>query len=108
IFAPVKVNYMKRNSSLTLAIVLLIIVGSAFRVIGYAPQLAMAVFGAIVIKDKRLAFAIPLFSMFLSDILFEILYHYGFVDYGGFYQGQIINYILIGGITLMSFWARNK
>ncbi|MFL5788378.1 MAG: DUF6580 family putative transport protein [Flavisolibacter sp.] len=99
---------MKRNSSLILAIVLLIVVGSVFRVIGFAPQLAMAVFGAVVIKDKRLAFSIPLLSMFLSDVLFEILYRNGYVAYGGFYEGQIINYLLIAGITLMSFWARNK
>lgn len=98
---------MKMNKSFILAFGLLIIVGSLFRVIGFAPQIAMAVFGAAVIKDKRLAFALPLLSMFLSDVLYEVLYNYGYTQYGGFYEGQLTNYILLAGLTLIGFWARN-
>lgn len=98
---------MKQNRSLLLAFGLLIIIGSVFRVAGFAPQIAMAVFGAAVIKDKRLAFLLPLVSMFLSDVLYEVLFRYGHAPYGGFYQGQITNYILLAGITLVGFWARN-
>lgn len=98
---------MKQNKSLFLALGLLVVVGSVFRVAGFAPQIAMAVFGAAVIKDKRLAFLLPLVSMFLSDVLYEVLFQYGHAPYGGFYQGQITNYILLAAITLVGFWARN-
>ena len=99
---------MKTNKSFLLALGLLIIVGSVCRVLGYAPQYAMAIFGAVVIRDKRFAFVLPLASMLLSDVLYEVLYHYGYALYGGFYQGQITNYLLFALITLIGFWARGK
>ncbi len=86
---------------------LLIIVGSIFRLLGFAPQIAMAVFGAAVIKDKKLAFVLPLFSMLLSDILYEVLYRFGYMPYGGFYEGQVINYLLIIGVAFLGLWAAN-
>ena len=98
---------MKQNKSLLLAFGLLIIIGSVFRVAGFAPQIAMAIFGGAVIKDKRLAFLLPLVSMFLSDVLYQVLFSYGYVPYGGFYEGQISNYILVTAITLIGLWARN-
>lgn len=104
---------MKQNRSVLLALVLLIIIGSVFRAAGFAPQLAMAIFGAAVIKDKRLAFILPLLSMLLSDILIEVLYRNGYMNYGGFYSGetifdgQVLNYLVLAGITLFGFWARN-
>lgn len=107
IFVTQKINRMKQNKSLFLAFGLLVIVGSVFRIAGFAPQLAMAVFGAVVIKDKKLAFLLPLVSMFISDVLFEVLFRFNYVAYGGFYEGQLTNYILLAGITLVGFWARN-
>jgi hypothetical protein len=98
---------MKLNKSVWLALGLLIIVGSVFRVAGFAPQIAMAIFGAAVIKDKKLAFILPLFSMLLSDMIYQVLYNYGYMPYGGFYEGQFTNYLLLAGITLIGFWARN-
>ncbi|HZG23917.1 MAG TPA: DUF6580 family putative transport protein, partial [Chitinophagaceae bacterium] len=63
---------MKLNKSIVWSLVLLIVVGSIYRVIpnrpwGFTPQLAMALFAGAMIKDKKWAFALPLFSMFLSD-----------------------------------------
>jgi hypothetical protein len=98
---------MKLNKSVWLAFGLLILIGSICRVAGFAPQIAMAVFGAAVIKDKKLAFILPLLSMLLSDVLYEVLYAYGYTDYGGFYEGQITNYILLASMTCFGFWARN-
>jgi hypothetical protein len=104
---------MKHNKSLFLAFGLLIIIGSVFRAAGFAPQIAMAVFGAAVIRDKKLAFVLPLLSMLLSDVFIEILYRNGLMNYGGFYSGQtffdgqVLNYILLAGLTLVGFWARN-
>jgi hypothetical protein len=104
---------MKQSRSVFLAFALLIIIGSVFRAAGFAPQIAMAIFGAAVIKDKKFALIIPLLSMLISDVFIEILYRNGYVNYGGFYSGQtffdgqILNYILLAGLTLFGFWARN-
>jgi hypothetical protein len=97
---------MKLNKTTVLLFILMIIVGSLCRILGFAPQIAMAVFGAVVIRDKKFAFALPLLSMFISDVLFEVLYRNGLADYGGFYDGQLTNYLLFALITLISFWAR--
>jgi len=104
---------MKLNKSAFVAFGLLIIIGSVFRAAGFAPQIAMAIFGAAVITDRRLAFILPLLSMLISDVFIEILYRGGYMNYGGFYpgetfyDGQVLNYILLAGLTLIGFWARN-
>jgi len=102
---------MKVNKSLIWSLFLLIVVAALYRVIpgrppGFAPQIAMAVFAGAMIKDKKWAFALPLFSMFLSDVLYEILYNYGYTDVSGFYKGQLINYVLFIGITCLGFLMR--
>ena len=48
---------MKLNKSVFLAFGLLILVGSVLRVAGYAPQIAMGIFGAAVISAIRSASA---------------------------------------------------
>ena len=98
---------MKLNKSVFLAFGLLIVIGSVLRVAGYAPQIAMGIFGAAVISDRRLAFILPLVSMFLSDVLYEVLYQAGLMEYGGIYEGQLVNYLALAGITLLGFLARN-
>ncbi|HEY0067282.1 MAG TPA: DUF6580 family putative transport protein [Flavisolibacter sp.] len=92
--------------SVLFAFALLIVVGSVFRLLGFAPQIAMAVFGGAMIADKKLAFALPLLSMFLSDVLYEVLYQQGYFAYGGFYEGQLANYILIAALTLVGFMVK--
>jgi len=94
---------MKFNKSLWVAFGLLIVVGSLSRVFGFAPQIAMAVFSGAMIKDKKLAFLVPLISMLLSDVLIEVLFINGYFPYGGFYKGQIINCILLASMTLFGF-----
>lgn len=98
---------MKLDKSALLAFGLLIVIGSVFRVAGFAPQIAMAVFGAAVIRDKRMAFILPLVSMFLSDVLYEVLFYYGYAPYGGIYEGQITNYLILATTVLTGFLARN-
>ena len=70
---------------------------------GFAPQIAMAIFGGAVIKDKKLAFLLPLLSMFISDGLYELFYRNGVGNIQGFYEGQLTNYILFGAMTLFGF-----
>ena len=104
---PLNVLKMKLNKSVFLAFGLLILVGSVLRLAGYAPQIAMGIFGAAVISDKRLAFILPLVSMFLSDVLYEVLFRAGYMEYGGIYEGQAANYLVLAAVTLLGFFARN-
>lgn len=103
---------MKKNQ-LLLAAILLIVCGALYRLVpypyrplGFAPQLAMAIFGGAIMKDKKLAFALPLFSMLISDALFQVLYMADVVTIQGFYPGQAINYILIMGLSFIGMAMR--
>jgi hypothetical protein len=96
---------MKQNKIL-IAFALLILTGALYRIIpgrpfGFAPQIAMALFGGAIISDKKWAFALPLFSLFISDALYEVLYRSGLSTMAGFYEGQGVNYLLLAGITFI-------
>ena len=41
--------------------------------------------------------------MFISDVLYQVLYTNGLTEIKGFYGGQWVNYILIASITLFGF-----
>jgi hypothetical protein len=96
---------MKLNKSIVLTSVLLIVTAALYRVwpdrpVGFVPQIAMAIFAGATIKDKKWAFALPLFSMLISDALYQVLYVNGFTKIQGFYSGQWINYILLTSLTV--------
>ena len=103
---------MKINKSVIISLVLLVLVAALYRIFpnrpwGFAPQYAMAIFGgAVFIKNKKWAFALPLLSMFLSDVLYQVLYNTGHSVTPGFYEGQWQNYILIAGLTVIGFFIR--
>lgn len=100
---------MKITRSVIVALVLLILVSALYRIVpnrpmGFAPQYAMAVFGgAIFIKNKKWAFVLPLLSMFLSDLLYQLLYNVNLSATPGFYDGQWENYLLVAGLTFIGF-----
>jgi hypothetical protein len=101
---------MKSNKSLIWTMVALIIVAALYRIIpgrpwGFAPQIAMALFGGAVIKDKKWAFALPIFSMFLSDLFYQGLYSAGIssANIYGFYGGQWLSYCLFALIVVIGF-----
>ena len=100
---------MKTSKSVIVSLVLLVVVAAVYRVfpgrpIGFAPQYAMAIFaGAIFIKDKKWAFALPVVSMFLSDLLYQTLYSAGMTATPGFYEGQWQNYLLFALLTTIGF-----
>jgi hypothetical protein len=79
----------------------LILLGAVLRVVphpgNFAPIAAIALFGAVYIKDKRIALALPLVAMVVSDILigFDSLQS-RLIIYGSF--------LLIG---LIGLWIRN-
>jgi hypothetical protein len=102
---------MRISKQVVVSFILLIIIASLYRVMpgrpfGFAPQIAMAIFGGAVIKDKKLAFLLPLLSMFVSDALYEILYINGIGNIKGFYEGQVTNYILFGAMTVFGFFIK--
>lgn len=91
--------------------VVLIVIAAVYRIVpgrpwGFAPQIAMALFGGAVIKDKKWAFALPIFSMFLSDLLFQGLYSAGISKTYGFYDGQLLNYALFALMVVLGFAIR--
>lgn len=93
----------KQNTSTIIIAALLIIVAALSRVFMYphnfSPIIGMAIFAGAVIKDRRLAFALPLLAMFLSDVLFEV-----FNIAPGFWGwGQLVGYGILALITLIAF-----
>ncbi|MCG2617313.1 hypothetical protein LZZ85_23655 [Terrimonas sp. NA20] len=95
---------MKLNKSTIWAFVILLIVAALYRSwegrpFGFAPQMAMALFGGAVISDKRFAVLLPVLSLFLSDMLYQVLYMNGLSPIQGFYEGQWVIYLLFVGIT---------
>lgn len=104
---------MKFSKNLVISFVLLIVIASLYRILpgrpwGFAPQIAMALFAGAVVKDKKYAFALPLLSMFLSDLLYHVLYLAGLGQIPGFYGGQFLNYLMLTSITLIGFFIREK
>lgn len=104
---------MKQNKTNTIIFILLVVIGALYRVwdnrpLGFAPQIAMALFAGSVIKDKKIAFLFPLLSMLVSDALFQLLYTQGLTSIAGFYQGQWINYILFASITVIGFSINSR
>jgi hypothetical protein len=99
---------MKFSKATTLAFILLVLVASLYRVwdgrpFGFAPQMAMALFAGAVIRDKKWAILLPLLSMLLSDVLYQVLYLNGLSPIKGFYSGMWSNYLLIAGVTCFGF-----
>jgi hypothetical protein len=103
---------MKITKQLAGSFILLIVIASLYRIMpgrpyGFAPQIAMAIFGGAIIKDKKFAFLLPLLAMFVSDCLYQLLYINGVGTMYGFYEGQVLNYILFGGLTVFGFFIKN-
>ena len=105
---------MKLNRSNLLILFVLILAAAVYRIwdtrpMGFAPQIAMALFAGSVSKDKKFAFLFPILSLFISDLLYQLLYSQGLTTIKGFYSGQISNYIIIASITIIGFFInKNK
>lgn len=102
---------MKWNRSVLFSLLILILTASLYRVwegrpAGFAPQIAMAIFGGAVINNKKWAFVLPLLSMLLSDVLYQVLFHYQLTSIPGFYGGQWLNYLLFAGLTVFGFFMK--
>lgn len=100
---------MKKSTSIVLAFVLLLVIAALYRVIpnrpgGFAPQYSMAVFGgALFLKDKKWAFLLPIGSLFVSDVIYQVLFKMGASPMPGFYGGQLTNYVIFASVTFFGF-----
>ena len=63
------------------------------------PIIAISLFSGVVISDKKLAFAMPLLAMFVSDIMLEVLN----IAPGFYGMGQIGNYASLLLVTVLGF-----
>ncbi|HXB45336.1 MAG TPA: DUF6580 family putative transport protein [Puia sp.] len=102
---------MKLNKSLIWSLLLLTLVAALYRIIpgrpwGFAPQWAMAVFSGAVIRNKKWAFALPVLSMLISDIIYQALYMKGLSSIEGFYDGQWQNYLLFALLVVIGFFIK--
>ena len=105
---------MKLNKSNLLVLFILILACALYRIwdsrpMGFAPQIAMALFAGSVSKDIRFAFLFPVLSLFISDLLYQFLYSQGLSTIKGFYEGQWQIYLMIASITIIGFFInKNK
>lgn len=100
---------MKITRSLIISLCLMILISALYRIMpnrpfGFAPQIAMGLFsGALFVNNKKWAFALPLVSLLISDVLYQVLHSYGLTPIIGFYDGQAVNYLLFGCMTCFGF-----
>jgi hypothetical protein len=105
---------MRFNKQLLVALVIMIITSALYRVLpgrpyGFAPQIAIALFGgSLFSRQKQYAFLLPLLSMFISDLLYQLLFTYQLTDIQGFYEGQLLNYLLIAGTAVFGFGLQSN
>ncbi|MBY0536697.1 MAG: hypothetical protein K2P88_12680 [Chitinophagaceae bacterium] len=102
---------MKLQKSIIGSLVIAIVVAALYRIIpgrpfGFAPQIGLALFGGALIKDKKWAFALPIFSMIISDAIYQALYLNGLTSIRGFYSGQWLNYLEIASVVVVGFFMR--
>ena len=102
------INFNMRKNTI-IAIAVLILATAIFRVgLGFAPQLAVAVFsGALFADNKKMVFLMPLLSMLISDVIFQVLYIYNLSAISGFYGiDQVVNYLMIGSVAFFGLYAK--
>ena len=105
---------MKLNKQIIIALVIMIATSALYRVMpgrpyGFAPQIAIALFGgSLFSKQKQYAFLLPILSMFISDLLYQVLFIYHLSPMEGFYSGQLLNYVLIAGTAVFCFGLQNN
>lgn len=74
---------------------------------GFSSVIAVALFAGITTKEKTKAFLLPLVTLFLSDVLLQVLHVLNLFPFAGFYSGQIYNYALFILVTFIGISLRN-
>lgn len=104
IFAAKIETMQKQNNTSIIIAVLLVVAAAISRVLLYpnynfSPMVGMAIFAGATFTNKKLAFALPLAAMLLSDIIFETM-----TAGSGFWGiGQVVGYGIFALITLIAF-----
>lgn len=98
----------KQNNTLVLSAGLLVIAAAFTRLFPHYPNFtaigAMAVFGGSVIKDRKLAFLLPLSALFLSDVCLQL-----FTFTKGFYgTSQYFVYAAFFIITALAGFIKKR
>jgi len=94
---------MTQNKSNILIGSILVVFAAIMKVITFPhsinPIIAISLFSGVIIKDKKIAFAMPLLAMFTSDLILEV-----FNIAPGFYgMGQVGNYLSLLLVTVLGF-----
>jgi hypothetical protein len=98
-----------KQLQLSIAIAAVVILAALFRLFksadmpNFAPIAALALFSGAALKDRKWSFVLPLGSVFLSDVFFELMQ-----KGSGFYPGIVYNYIAYLLIILIGFALRRK
>lgn len=66
----------------------------------FAPIAAIALFGGAYFTDKKMAFLVPMFAMFLSDLVLG-LHSWMFAVYGSFMVIVLMGYLLRNKLTVL-------
>jgi hypothetical protein len=75
---------------------------------GFSPVIAIALFAGFIIKQKDMAFILPLLALFLSDLMIQFLYTQDLFPYAGFYTGQWKNYLLLLSASLIGWLLKGR
>ncbi|HMT28885.1 MAG TPA: hypothetical protein PKD91_06360 [Bacteroidia bacterium] len=70
--------------------------------LNFTPIGAIALFAGAYIKDKKLAFTLPLITLLLSDILLQL------INGTGFYRDMIFVYGSFGLVVALGFYLRGR
>ena len=75
---------------------------------GFSPIIAIALFSGMMLKDKSASFLLPLTSLFISDLIIEVLFKLQLFPFAGLYSYQILNYSLLLFTTLLGWVLKGK
>jgi len=73
---------------------------------GFSAGIAVALFAGFTEKDARKVVLLPLLTLFISDVLLQILHLANIFPFAGFYENQWINYVLIIGLSFVGMLFR--
>lgn len=106
---------MKLKKQTIIFFLILVVVATVVKIIcapqinlsGFTAVIAVSLFAGLTIKDKKLAFVLPLATLFISDVLIEVLHQFHLFPFSGFYGGQVYNYALFFILTFLGMGLRN-
>lgn len=74
----------------------------------FAPIAAMALFAGVYMKDRKLAFLLPVVAMLVSDFGLQLMYWTGFRSFEGFHSGMVWVYGALALITVIGYLMKGR